>query len=143
MPVWYDSVNDETIEEFESTGEVEILVAQGSMITANKTVLKVRYREGKVVDVGLKLFLDRSQLYRATKKTSFFGVQAAELLNFDPNIPIQCELTGGEALIKTVEAGLEAGREVEDVVTQVGKNGFPMFFDLDNYILRELYQVKE
>ena len=128
MPVWYDSVNDEIIEEFESPGEVEIRVAQATLITANKTALKVRHREGKVLDVGLKLFLDRSQLYRAVKKTPFFGVKPEGLLDFDPNLPIQCELIGGEVLIKAVETGLADGQDVADVVTQTGKNGFPMFF---------------
>ena len=143
MPGWYDSVKDETMEEFESPGEVEIRVADGAMITANRTVLRVRYKADKALEVSLKVLLDRSQVYRASKKTNFFGLKPMELVEFDPNAPLVCELNGGADLIERINAGLKEGREVAAMVTEPGKDGFPVFFDVDNYTLHQIYQVKE
>lgn len=143
MSNWYEAVKDEDLVEFESPGEVELRVAPDILIFASKTGLGIRHKNGQVTGVGLRLWLDRSQLYRAVKNTGLFGLTPTQLLGFDPNLPIICDLDGNAAIFGYVQAGLDTGRPFEDLVTDTGKNGFPMFFDLKNYSLKHIYKDRD
>lgn len=140
MSTWYDAVNDEETAEFISQNEVELKIAPGVLAFAYKTELKARYSDGTVFDVKLNAWIDRSQVYKATKHTNRLGLTSKQLLDFDPNMPIIFEMDGNEALKKVLEAGLASGRSVEDIVTDTGDDGFPIFFSLDNYKLQNTFQ---
>ncbi len=142
MTTWYDAVSDENLTVLASPGEVELKAADAFLITASKTELSVRYKDQEAVDVGLKLWMDRSQVYRATKRTNVFDISPEQLLDFDPNTPIICEMQGDRALLDRLQTGLTGGREVESIVTDTGQDGFPVFFDLTHYKMKNLYQEK-
>ena len=142
MSTWYDAVSDENLAVLESPGEVELKVADAFLVTASKTELRVRYKDQEAVAVDLKLWMDRSQVYRATKRNDVFGLTPTQLLDFDPNDPIICEMQGDQTLLEVLQTGLASGREIESIVTDTGQDGFPMFFDLTHYSLKNLYQEK-
>jgi len=139
MSTWYEAVKDEDLDEFESSQEIDLKVAGNVLITASRTGLVIRHRHGKVTGIGLRLWLDRAQLYRALKHTGAFGMTPSQLLSFDPNAPIVCDLDGNEAVITRAQTGLDAGRALGDIVTDTGQDGFPAFFDLGNYSVKKIY----
>ena len=141
-----DVVSGEVIETFDSPakdGWVEVKYGDRKLTWAKKVQLEVHYKDTTPTVVRMNAVFWRTELITMAEAGKVINMKLDELIKFKPGKDIQVILEGKDVLKKAVADGLKAGKKLEDILTEVGPDGFPLFLDLENYEVKDVVQLVE
>ena len=121
--------------------EMSFRVDADTLISGQEVELVVFFNEAStaVGSVTLRFDAYRSELLKWVKSGQI-PLDVPTLIRFAPMKPITVQLTGTPELCAPFEPALMAGRTLTECLSAAGDEGFPAFFDLQNYHYKGVFQ---
>lgn len=126
---------------FTTSNPVSLRAGDLLLAQAVKTEIAVQFdaEERIALQVSLTVEMFRSEVARLAQG-GVIDVSVDDLTPYAPLKPLTLIFWAEQTVLEALTRALQAGRSLEDCLTAKGDDGFPVFTDLDHYVLVEMFQ---
>gem|GEM_PF-4380246 len=137
-----DIVPDGT-EAFEVPNTTLLRVNDLDLVEGLNVLVSAERRGGVITELKLRLALDRADLFKFRKGGwASYDLDDMSLMMFVAHEPVFVVAEASPALLLQINDRLQNGDYISAMVTEVNGRGFPLLFDLEDYIYEMSYQPR-
>ena len=128
MSAWYDTTRDEMLDAFETDQQTTLRVDTDTLVFASSVELLVG--QGEPPYIALRTGVLPSQMMRLLEPLE---MKPIDVVAYRPHEPVYLTWLASDRLVESYTRARAEGRSLEWCVTSKDLEGFPAFFDLENY----------
>ncbi len=143
------TTRDATMGTDQSSGDLQVLAIPASLIVrvdddtavpAQEAAVWFAYEHGVVSEVSLRFAVERAVVLDLRGSEFRAEIDNVSLLTMTPDLPVWVLAKGNPELLTVVRSQLEAGGTLDGLATMPGNSGYPLLFDLENYVYQGVVQ---